>query len=155
MTLTCMHSTPLSSSLNTHCSGSMHSQNQVRATRSGSLPSFAALHSQVGLGLQAALPTVRLAGAATAPAPAFAPAFAPVPASAPVSVSASSSEGDLLLLDDLTEPPVALTEADKYRVLNQDTGQGSLALSLRPVYIYVCVCQERCWTSGTRTGFWP
>lgn len=97
---------------------SLHSQRQVRATtRSGSLPSFAALHAQVGLGSHdARLPTVRLSGQ---PAPARVDLTSAPPA---------GREGDLLLLllDDLTQPQVALSEADKYRVLNQDTGQATL-----------------------------
>lgn len=103
---------------------SLHSQRQVRATtRSGSLPSFAALHSQVGLGSHdARLPTVRLSGQ-----PAPAPAPAPVPARVDLtSAPPAGREGDLLLLDDLTQPQEALSEADKYRVLNQDTGQATL-----------------------------
>lgn len=101
---------------------SLHSKRQVRATtRGGPLPSFAALHSQVGLGShEARLPTVRLSGRQPGPDPASVPARerADPPA---------GREGDLLLLDDLTEPPaVAMSEADKYRVLNQDTGQATL-----------------------------
>ena len=105
-----------------HSMTSLHSKRQVRATtRGGPLPSFAALHSQVGLGShEARLPTVRLSGRQPGPDRSSVPARerADPPA---------GREGDLLLLDDLTEPPaVVMSEADKYRVLNQDTGQATL-----------------------------